>query len=155
MAEYHRLILHSRYRKEVETTVVRLPLTELTIFDIFGRGEDVNARNGAVGAFFGIHWGRHTTEPRVSFPCVEITPKVLPLQHCRYFKPSPEPDQAVPTELQGATRKTVAYAFDFILDALDYSRDEPSVTAGEVDLRLQPSADPMVKDKFCVVSCLE
>lgn len=48
-------------------------------------------------------------------------------------------------------RKTVAYALDFILDTLDYSPDEPSVPAGEADLRLQPSADPMMKDQFCVV----
>ena len=48
-------------------------------------------------------------------------------------------------------RKTVAYALDFILDTLDYSPDEPSVPTGEADLRLQPSADPMMKDQFCVV----
>ena len=33
--------------------------------------------------------------------------------------------------------KTVAYALDFILDPLDYSRDKASVPAKEVNLRLQ------------------
>ena len=47
--------------------------------------------------------------------------------------------------------KTVACALDFILDTLDYSPDEPSVPAGEADLRLQPSADPIMKNRFCVV----
>jgi len=65
--------------------------------------------------------------------------------------PQPKLDQAVPAELQETMRKTVAYALDFILDTLDYSPDEPSVPASKADLRLQPSADPMMKDQFCVV----
>ena len=48
-------------------------------------------------------------------------------------------------------RKTVACALDFILETLDYSPDEQSVPANEADLRLQSSADPTMKDQFCVV----
>ncbi|KAI0307463.1 hypothetical protein B0F90DRAFT_1828673 [Multifurca ochricompacta] len=39
----------------------------------------------------------------------------------------------------------------FVLETLDYSPDETSVPTGEADLRLQPSADPMMKDHYCVV----
>jgi len=38
-----------------------------------------------------------------------------------------------------------------MLDTLDYSPDEPIVPANEADLRLQPSADPMMKDQYCIV----
>lgn len=47
--------------------------------------------------------------------------------------------------------RTIGYAIDFLLDTLDYSPDEPSVPANDADLRLQPSADPMMKDQYCVV----
>lgn len=57
----------------------------------------------------------------------------------------------VPPELHDTMRKTAAYALDFILDTLDYSPDESTVPANEVDLRTQPSADPMSKDQYCVV----
>jgi E3 ubiquitin-protein ligase UBR1 len=57
----------------------------------------------------------------------------------------------VPSELRETMSKTVAYALDFLLDTLDFSPDEPFVPANEADLRLQPSADPMMKDQFCVV----
>lgn len=57
----------------------------------------------------------------------------------------------VPPELREIMRRTVGYALDFILDTLDYSPDEPSVPSNEVDLRLQPSADPMAKDQYCVI----
>ncbi|KAG6874158.1 hypothetical protein C0995_005576 [Termitomyces sp. Mi166 len=58
---------------------------------------------------------------------------------------------AVPHELQETMRRTVGYALDFVLDTLDYSPDESSVPLNEADLRLQPSADPMMKDQYCVV----
>jgi len=48
-------------------------------------------------------------------------------------------------------RRTVGYALDYLLDTLDYSPDEPSIPANEADLRLQPSADPMQKDQYCIV----
>ena len=48
-------------------------------------------------------------------------------------------------------RRTVAYALDFILDTLDYSPDEPIVPTNEADLRLQSSADPMMKEQYCVI----
>jgi E3 ubiquitin-protein ligase UBR1 len=46
-------------------------------------------------------------------------------------------------------RRTIAFALDFMLDTLDYSPDD--VPANEADLRLQPSADPMIKDQYCVI----
>jgi len=56
-----------------------------------------------------------------------------------------------PADLKDSMRRTIAFALDFMLDTLDYSPDEPSVPANEADLRLQPSADPMMKDQYCVV----
>jgi E3 ubiquitin-protein ligase UBR1 len=47
--------------------------------------------------------------------------------------------------------RTVGYALDFLLDTLDFSPDEPSVPSDEADLRLQVSADPMMKDQYCVL----
>ena len=47
--------------------------------------------------------------------------------------------------------RTIGYAIDFMLDTLDYSPDEPSVPLNEAELRLQPSADPMMKDQFCII----
>ena len=79
------------------------------------------------------------------------TPKVVARNIPDMSNPQPKSDQAIPSDLQETMKKTVAYALDFILDTLDYSPDEPSVPTGEADLRLQPSADPMMKDQFCVV----
>lgn len=47
--------------------------------------------------------------------------------------------------------RTVGYALDFVLDTLDFSPDDPSVPSNEADLRLQPSADPMMKDQYCIM----
>lgn len=47
--------------------------------------------------------------------------------------------------------RTIGYALDFVLETLDYSPDEPTVPTNEADLRLQVSADPMMKDQYCVV----
>ncbi|TFY79159.1 hypothetical protein EWM64_g4852 [Hericium alpestre] len=58
---------------------------------------------------------------------------------------------SVPPELRETMNKTVAYALDFIIDTLDYSPDDTNVPTNEADLRLQPSADPMMKDQYCVV----
>ncbi|KAG7090500.1 hypothetical protein E1B28_009613 [Marasmius oreades] len=58
---------------------------------------------------------------------------------------------SVPPELRETMNRTVGYALDFVLDTLDYSPDEPSVPSNEADLRLQPSADPMMKDQYCVI----
>jgi E3 ubiquitin-protein ligase UBR1 len=38
-----------------------------------------------------------------------------------------------------------------MLDTLDCSPDEPGVPANEVDLRLQPTLDPMQKDQYSVI----
>lgn len=56
-----------------------------------------------------------------------------------------------PTELREIMSRTIGYALDFVLDTLDYSPDEPSVPATEDELRAQPSADPMMKDQYCVI----
>ena len=56
-----------------------------------------------------------------------------------------------PPGVKEAIRKTVAFALDFILDTLDYSPDTLSLPGDEAYLRLQPSADPMLKDQYCVV----
>ena len=58
---------------------------------------------------------------------------------------------SVPPELREIMTRTVGYALDFLLDTLDYSPDEPSVPSKEAELRLQPSADPMMKDQYCVL----
>ena len=58
---------------------------------------------------------------------------------------------SVPPELREMMSRTVGYALDFLLDTLDFSPDEPSVPSNEADLRLQPSADPMMKDQYCVL----
>ncbi|KAJ6605368.1 hypothetical protein DFH09DRAFT_203423 [Mycena vulgaris] len=58
---------------------------------------------------------------------------------------------SVPPELRDTMARTIAYALDFMLDTLDLSPDEPTVPANEADLRLQPTADPMLKDNYCVV----
>ncbi|KAI0045753.1 hypothetical protein FA95DRAFT_93210 [Auriscalpium vulgare] len=58
---------------------------------------------------------------------------------------------SVPPELRESMNKTVAYALDFIIETLDYSPDDTSVPQNEADLRIQPSADPMSKDHYCVV----
>jgi E3 ubiquitin-protein ligase UBR1 len=99
----------------------------------------------------------------------------IPL-NCPYHPPSPDPDihttpkinskalaqellpvkdfpfrVSVPPELHETMRHTVGYALDFILDTLDFSPDEFYVPVNETDLRMQPSADPMMKDQYCVV----
>ena len=57
----------------------------------------------------------------------------------------------VPPELRDSMHRTIGYALDFLLDTLDYSPEEPTIPNNEADLRLQPSADPMLKDQYCVV----
>ncbi|KAF9073193.1 hypothetical protein BDP27DRAFT_1381774 [Rhodocollybia butyracea] len=58
---------------------------------------------------------------------------------------------SVPPELRELMNRTIGYALDFILDTLDFSPDDPSVPSNEADLRLQPSADPMMKDQYCIM----
>ena len=57
----------------------------------------------------------------------------------------------VPADLKDSMRRTIAFALDFMLDTLDCCPDGPSVPANEADLRLQPSAEPMMKDQYCVI----
>ncbi|EAU93649.2 hypothetical protein CC1G_02879 [Coprinopsis cinerea okayama7 len=59
--------------------------------------------------------------------------------------------QNLPQALKDSMHRTIGYALDFLLDTLDFSPDEITVPLNEADLRLQPSADPMMKDVYCVV----
>jgi len=83
----------------------------------------------------------------------DTTPRVI-------LKPLPDelppgPNYAfrvdTPTDLKDFIRRTIGFALDFILDTLDYSPDEPMVLVNEAELRFQPSADPMMKDQYCIV----
>ncbi|KZV80483.1 hypothetical protein EXIGLDRAFT_780904 [Exidia glandulosa HHB12029] len=47
--------------------------------------------------------------------------------------------------------RTIAYAMDFVLDTLDFSPDEALLPESETDLRLQPTADPVLKDLFMIL----
>ncbi|KAF6758803.1 hypothetical protein DFP72DRAFT_1167193 [Ephemerocybe angulata] len=77
----------------------------------------------------------------------EVPPGPLP-----DILPSVSPTvQTLPQPLKDSMHRTIAFAVDFILDVLDYSPDEASIPVNEADLRLQPSADPMMKDMFCLV----
>ncbi|OBZ78671.1 hypothetical protein A0H81_00259 [Grifola frondosa] len=58
---------------------------------------------------------------------------------------------SVPPELRDSISRTIGYALDFALDTLDYSPIETVVPAGENDLRLQPTGDPLVHDQFSVI----
>lgn len=58
---------------------------------------------------------------------------------------------SVPPELRESMHRTIGYTLDFIIDTLEFSPDEPSLPSNEADLRLQPSADPMMKDMYCIV----
>ena len=58
----------------------------------------------------------------------------------------------IPPELHESMSRTVGYALDYVLDTLDFSPDDASAPTSEVDLRAQPSGDPMMmKDQFCVI----
>ncbi|KAG6853526.1 hypothetical protein C0991_003446 [Blastosporella zonata] len=82
---------------------------------------------------------------------VDATPKSSAKSLSSSDGPSVQDRVSVPHELQDTMRRTVGYALDFVLDTLDYSPDESTVPQNEADLRLQPSADPMMKDQYCVV----
>lgn len=57
----------------------------------------------------------------------------------------------VPDDLRSMMQRTISFVLDYILDTMDYSPDEPGPPFHESDLRLQPTADPMTKDQYCVV----
>ena len=82
-----------------------------------------------------------------------MTPRVIPRPLSNDIPPAPNYAfrVAAPPELKDCMRRTIGFALDFLLDTLDYSPDEPVVPANEADLRLQPSADPMMKDQYCIV----
>ncbi|KAF8837246.1 hypothetical protein BDN67DRAFT_1014026 [Paxillus ammoniavirescens] len=84
----------------------------------------------------------------------DTTPRAAPRSISEVEIP-PVPDYpfrvAFPPELKDNMGRTIGYALDFLLDTLDSSPDEPSVPANEADLRLQPTADPMQKDQYCVI----
>lgn len=82
-----------------------------------------------------------------------MTPRMILKPLPDELPPAPNYSFRVPitSDLRESMRKTIAFALDFLLDTLDYSPDEPSVPGNEADLRLQPSADPMMKDQYCIV----
>lgn len=57
----------------------------------------------------------------------------------------------VPDDLRAMMHRTIGFVLDYILDTMDYSPDEPGPPLHESDLRLQPTADPMTKDQYCVI----
>ncbi|KAL4064755.1 hypothetical protein V8B97DRAFT_1875789 [Scleroderma yunnanense] len=84
----------------------------------------------------------------------DATPRVLPRSVAEseiHHVPNYPFRASCPLELRESMARTIAYALDFLLDTLDYSPDEPSIPTNEADLRLQPSADPMQKDQYCIV----
>ncbi|KAF9042270.1 hypothetical protein BJ165DRAFT_1546637 [Panaeolus papilionaceus] len=83
----------------------------------------------------------------------DMTPRMILKPLPDELPPAPNYSFRVPitSDLRESMRKTIAFALDFLLDTLDYSPDEPSVPGNEADLRLQPSADPMMKDQYCIV----
>jgi len=84
----------------------------------------------------------HSTIPRVAArPSARDIPHV---QHYPYRTP-------VPADLRAMMHRTVGFVLDYILDTMDYSPDEPGPPHQESDLRLQPTADPMTKDQYCVI----
>ncbi|KAI0321477.1 hypothetical protein OF83DRAFT_1051178 [Amylostereum chailletii] len=91
-------------------------------------------------------------------PSVEGSPWLTPASDRnviwgRDIPPVPNYPQrvTVPPELRESMSKTVALAFDFILETLDCSPEETTVPAKEADLHLQPTCDPMFDDQYCVV----
>ncbi|KZT42813.1 hypothetical protein SISSUDRAFT_979604 [Sistotremastrum suecicum HHB10207 ss-3] len=58
---------------------------------------------------------------------------------------------AIPHELRDSMSRTIAYALDFLLDTLDYSPDEANTPRTEKEVRLQPSADPLMADMYAVL----
>lgn len=82
-----------------------------------------------------------------------MTPRVITKPLPNEVPPAPNYSfrVAAPPDLKDSMRRTIAFALDFLLDTLDYSPDEPTVPTNEADLRLQPSADPMMKDNYCIV----
>ncbi|KAF9235714.1 hypothetical protein BU15DRAFT_51032 [Melanogaster broomeanus] len=84
----------------------------------------------------------------------DTTPRVVPRSISEVEIP-PVPHYpfrvAFPPELRDNMGRAIGYALDFLLDTLDSSPDDPTVPSNEADLRLQPTADPMQKDQYCVI----
>lgn len=57
----------------------------------------------------------------------------------------------LPLDLRDAMSRTIAYAMDFVLDTLDFSPDEALLPENEAELRLQPTADPVLKELFMIL----
>ena len=83
----------------------------------------------------------------------DTTPRVILKPMPNDLPPAPNYPFRVhtPQDLKDTMRKAIAFAMDYILDVLDYSPDEPTIPANEADLRLQPTADPMLKDQYRLV----
>ena len=90
------------------------------------------------------HQDHKTRKMLLHVPYSRLSPMILP----------PAPNYSfcvnVPADSMDSMRTKIAFALDFMLDTLDHSPDEPFVPANEANLanlRLQPSADPMMKDQ--------
>ncbi|EGN92926.1 hypothetical protein SERLA73DRAFT_163768 [Serpula lacrymans var. lacrymans S7.3] len=93
-------------------------------------------------------------EPDSAADISQATPKAVPRSMTGADVPPVQnyPNRvSFPPELRESMGRTIGYALDFLLDTLDYSPEEASVPNNEADLRLQPSADPMQKDQYCLV----
>lgn len=83
----------------------------------------------------------------------QSTPRAVPQSiSTKYISPVSPNRATLPPELWDSMSRTVAYALDFILDTLDFSPDETVAPTSEEAMRSQPTADPLVKDLFCVVA---
>lgn len=69
---------------------------------------------------------------------------IPPVQHYPFRAQTPD-------DLRAMMHRTIGFVLDYILDTMDYSPDEPGPPLLESDLRLQPTADPMTKDQYCVI----
>jgi E3 ubiquitin-protein ligase UBR1 len=58
---------------------------------------------------------------------------------------------SIPIELRETMIRTVAYVLDFVLDTLDYSPDDTAPPHDEEGLRLQPSADPALREYYAIL----
>lgn len=81
----------------------------------------------------------------------KTTPRVIPGSEVPPVKDYPD-RAAIPDELRESMSRTIGYAFDYILDTLDYSPEVTGAPPKEEYLWKQATGDPMMmKDQFCVV----
>ncbi|TFK47973.1 hypothetical protein OE88DRAFT_1704965 [Heliocybe sulcata] len=85
---------------------------------------------------------------------IHSTPRVVPRTIPAHDVP-PVQDYpyrvTVPQELRDSMSRVIGFALDYVLDTLDYSPEETHAPKTEADLRTQGTADPMVKDMYCLI----